>query len=187
MGAIIVIATSAGGLDPLVRIVTALPPTCRASLFIVQHVGANQSILPDILVRRTSLPAAFARHSEMIQRGRIYIEPLDCHMRLCPGWISLDKGIKVNFTRPAADLLFIPAAEVYGERVVGIVLSGSNNDGAEGIRAITVRGGLGLVQDPSEAEFPEMPLAALRLDHPEPPLTAARLAERVIAHCASND
>jgi two-component system chemotaxis response regulator CheB len=69
--------------------------------------------------------------------------------------------------------------------VVGIVLSGANADGAAGILAITAHGGLGLVQNLDEAEFPEMPLAALKLDHPEAPLTANRLAERVAAHCAS--
>lgn len=186
MGAIIVIAASAGGLNPLVRIITALPPTCRASVFIVQHIGMNRSILPDILARNSSLPVAFARHGEVIEHGRIYVAPSDHHMRLGPGSIWLDQRIKEHFTRPAADPLFISAAETYGARVVGIVLSGANTDGAAGILAITAHGGLGLVQDLDEAEFLEMPLAALKLDHPEAPLTASRLAERVIAHCAWN-
>ncbi|TXN43834.1 chemotaxis protein CheB [Methylobacterium sp. WL7] len=185
MGAIIVIATSAGGLEPLLQIVAALPPTCRASVFVVQHIGANQSMLPDILGWRSRLPAAFAQHGEMIQHGRIYVAPPDHHMRLGFGAIWLDQGIKVHFARPAADPLFISAAETYGARVVGIVLSGANSDGAAGILAITAHGGLGLVQNLDEAEFPEMPRAALKLDHPEAPLTAGRLAERVAAHCAN--
>ncbi|WP_267427731.1 chemotaxis protein CheB [Methylobacterium sp. GC_Met_2] len=184
MGAIIVIATSAGGLDPLLRIVTALPPTCRASVFIVQHIGTNQSILPDILYSRGNLPAAFAQHGEVVERGRIYVAPPDHHMRLGFGSTWLDRGSKVHFARPAADPLFISAAKAYGERVVGIILSGANGDGADGMRAITAHGGLGLVQDLNEAKFPEMPLAALRHDHPEEPLTADRLAERIAAHCA---
>ncbi|MHC2109054.1 chemotaxis protein CheB [Methylobacterium sp. CM6246] len=185
MGVIIVIATSAGGLGPLLQIVTALPPTCRASVFVVQHIGANQSVLPDILAWHGRLPSAFAQHGEVVERGRIYVAPPDHHMRLRAGAIWLDQGAKVQFARPAADPLFISAAETYGERVVGVVLSGANSDGAAGILAITARGGLGLVQNLDEAKFPEMPLAALKLDHPEAPLTAERLAERVAAHCAS--
>ncbi|MET0367659.1 MAG: chemotaxis protein CheB [Methylobacterium sp.] len=187
MGAIIVIAASAGGLDPLRRIVSVLPSSLRASVFVVQHIGANRSRLPDLLSAWGSLPAAFARHGQAIERGRIYIAPPDRHMRLQGGVIRLDHGPKVHFTRPAADPLFVSAAVAYGERVVGIVLSGGNSDGAEGIRAITARGGLGLVQDLAEAEYPEMPMAALRLDHPEPPLPITRLAERIVAHCLSSD
>ncbi|WP_267427009.1 chemotaxis protein CheB [Methylobacterium sp. GC_Met_2] len=184
MSAIIVIAASAGGLDPLLQIITALPPACRASVFVVQHIGANRSILPDILGWNGSLPAAFAQHGEAIEPGRVYVAPPDHHMRLRFGGVILDQGIKVHFARPAADPLFVSAAETYGKRVIGIVLSGGNSDGAEGMRAITAHGGLGLVQDLTEALHPEMPLAALRYDHPEPPLTAVRLAERVAAHCA---
>ncbi|MCJ2043777.1 chemotaxis protein CheB [Methylobacterium sp. J-078] len=187
MGAIIVIALSAGGLAPLRQIVEALPPTCRASVFIVQHVGANPSVLPEILSWRGRLPAAFGRHGEIIERGRVYVAPSDHHMRLGFGTILLDREIKVHFTRPAADPLFVSAAETYGARVVGIVLSGANSDGAEGLRMITARGGLSLVQHPDEAKYPDMPLAGLKRDHPEGALTAAQLAERIIAHCACND
>ncbi len=95
----------------------------------------------------------------------------------------LIKGPKVHFARPAADPLFVSAAETYGKRVIGIVLSGANNDGAVGIHAITGRGGLGLVQDLCEAEYSEMPMAALLHDHPEAPLTADQIAERIVAHC----
>ena len=187
MSAIIVIAISAGGLKPLVRIIEALPANFRASVFVVQHIGANPSILPDILNRHSSLPAAFGRHGAVIERGRIYVAPPDHHMRLGFGAILLDKGPKIHFSRPAADPLFISAAEAYGKRVVGIVLSGANNDGAEGIRAITGHGGLGLIQDLGEAEHPEMPLAALLHDHPETPLRADQIAERIVAHCPSSD
>ncbi|WP_415623876.1 chemotaxis protein CheB [Methylobacterium mesophilicum] len=105
-------------------------------------------------------------------------------MRLGFGSTWLDRGSKIQFTRPAADPLFISAAESYGWRVGGIVLSGANGDGDDGMRAITKHGGLGLVQDPNEAECPEMPLAAVKHDHPEAPLTADQLAARIAAHCA---
>ncbi|MHB2206642.1 chemotaxis protein CheB [Methylobacterium sp. CM6257] len=184
MGAIIVIAASNGGFDPLVQIIKALPATCRASVFIVRHIGANRGYLPDILAARGNLPAAFARHGEVIKPGRIYVAPPDHHMRLRFGVIRLDQGPKLHFTRPAADPLFVSAAEAYGERVIGIVLSGGDGDGAEGLRAIKAHGGLSLVQEPEEAAVPDMPLAALRRDHPEQRLTTGQLAEFVATHCA---
>ncbi|TXM98875.1 chemotaxis protein CheB [Methylobacterium sp. WL64] len=186
MGAIVVIAASAGGLDPIVRITTALPPGCRASVFIVSHIGANRSYLPDILASRGHLPAAFAQHGEVIKPGRIYVAQPDHHLRLRFGLIRLDQGPKVHFTRPAADPLFISAAETYRERVVGIVLSGGDSDGAEGLRAIKAHGGLSLVQEPEEAAMPDMPIAALMRDHPQDCLTADRLAERVATYCAGH-
>ena len=185
MSAIVVIAASAGGLDPLVQIITALPLGSRASVFIVSHIGANRSHLPDILAERGRFPVAFGLHEEIIEPSRIYVAPPDHHMRLRFGAIRLDRGSKIHFTRPAADPLFVSAAETYGERVLGIVLSGGGEDGADGLRAITAHGGLSLVQDLNEAEFPQMPLAALRRDHPEAPLTAEQLVERVVVHCAS--
>jgi two-component system chemotaxis response regulator CheB len=184
MSAIVVIAASSGGFDPLVQIIKALPATCRASVFIVSHIGANRGYLPDLLAARGNLSAAFARHGEVIKPGRIYVAPPDHHMRLRFGMIRLDQGPKVHFTRPAADPLFASAAETYGGRVVGIVLSGGGSDGAEGLRAIMAHGGIGLVQEPEEATTPDMPFAALRHDHPEERLTADQLAERVAACCA---
>ncbi|MHC2109405.1 chemotaxis protein CheB [Methylobacterium sp. CM6246] len=183
MGAIVVIAASAGGLDPIVRIITALPPSCQASVFIVSHIGANRSYLPDILASRGHLPAAFAQHGEVIKRSRIYVAPPDHHLRLRFGLVRLNRGPKVHFTRPAADPLFVSAAETYGQRVVGIVLSGGDSDGAEGLRAIKAHGGLSLVQEPEEATTPDMPIAALMRDHPDGCLTADQLAGRVAAHC----
>jgi len=106
-------------------------------------------------------------------------------MRLGFASFWLDQRIKEHFTRPAANPLFISAAKTYGARVAGIVLSGVNNHGAAGILAITARSGLGLLQNLDEAKFSDMPMAALNLDHPEAPITAGRLAERLVAHCAS--
>ena len=184
MSAIVVIAASAGGFDPLLQIITALPSGCRASVFIVRHIGPNRGYLPDILTTRGSLPAAFAQHAEVIKPGHIYIAPADHHMRLRFGSIRLDQGPKVHFTRPAADPLFVSAAVIYGKRVLGIVLSGGDSDGAAGLRAIKAHGGTGLVQEPEEAATPDMPIAALTHDHPDERLSADRLAERVATHCA---
>ncbi|WP_283207325.1 chemotaxis protein CheB, partial [Methylobacterium soli] len=96
----------------------------------------------------------------------------------------LDQGPKVNHVRPAADPLFISAAETYRERVVGIVLSGYGDDGTDGLLAIHESGGLALVQDLDEAKVPGMPYAALYGDHPDAFLTAEKIGERVAALCA---
>src|SRR6478672_5717553 len=98
MSPVIVIAASAGGLDPLVQIIKVLPSTCRASVFIVNHIGANRSYLPDILAARGSLPAAFARHGEVIAPGRIYVAPPDHHMRPRFGMTCLDQAIRLWMT-----------------------------------------------------------------------------------------
>jgi two-component system, chemotaxis family, protein-glutamate methylesterase/glutaminase len=98
--------------------------------------------------------------------------------------IRLSHGPKVHYTRPAADPLFISAAEAHGQRVMGIVLSGGSSDGAAGLRAITEHGGTALVQDPKEAETPSMSRAAIAADHPDACLTVEEIAKRVRSFCA---
>jgi two-component system, chemotaxis family, protein-glutamate methylesterase/glutaminase len=182
MSAIVLIAASAGGLDPLRRIVAALPEPCMASIFVVMHVGAQRSMLPSLLTRPGIL-ASFAEDGASIEPGHIYVAPPDQHMLLRPGRIRLSRGPKAHHTRPAADPLFVSAAEAYGSQVVGIVLSGGDGDGAIGLRAIKLHGGLALVQRPEEAASPSMPLAAIALDHPDACLPAARIAEHVAELC----
>jgi two-component system chemotaxis response regulator CheB len=181
MGPIIVIAASTGGLKPLRQIVTALPASCSASVFIVWHTGRHPSILPDILNMTSHLPVLHGEDGHPVEAAHIYVAPPDEHMYLDRGIIRLDHGAKINFTRPAADPLFISAAETYGERVIGIVLSGYDGDGAEGLRVIKKRGGVALVQKPEEARQPSMPWAALMADHPDASLPVAEIAARVAA------
>lgn len=166
MDAILVIAASAGGLAPLKHIVAALPIRCTASVFVVMHIGRNRSMLPSILAAAGRLPAAFARSGELIEAGRIYVAPPDNHMFLARTYIRLGQGPKAHYTRPAADILFVSAAEAHGKRVMGIVLSGGGKDGAAGLRMIQDHGGTSLVQEPEEAEMASMPLSALAADHP---------------------
>lgn len=163
---IVVIAASQGGLDPLREIVAALPVPCAASIFVVQHIGNRASILPYLLASSSRLPAAHAQDGDLIEAGRIYVAPPDHHMTLEHGRIRLDQGPKVHHTRPAADPLLISAARLYGERVIGIVLTGGGGDGAEGLRVVKECGGMTLVQEPREAEAPFMPRSAIAADHP---------------------
>jgi two-component system chemotaxis response regulator CheB len=184
MVAIVVIAASAGGLDPLRRIIAALPVPCSAAVFVVVHIGPNPSILPSLLSTDSQHPATFAQDGVLIEAGNIYLAPPDHHMLLGSDRITLNQGPKVHYTRPAADPLFISAAESHGQGVMGIVLSGGGSDGAAGLRIIREHGGTAIVQDPDEAAIPSMPLSALTADHPDACLPVAEIAQRVRAFCS---
>jgi two-component system, chemotaxis family, protein-glutamate methylesterase/glutaminase len=179
MNAIVVIAASAGGLKPLGRIIATLPVSCTASVFVVMHIGCNPSVLPSLLDRAGRLPAAFAQDGALIEAGQIYVAPPDHHMLLEPDRIRLSQGPKVHSTRPAADPLFVSAADAHRERVIGIVLSGGGSDGAAGLRAIKACGGTALVQHPGDAQLPWMPYAAIATAYPDYCLSTQELTQRV--------
>ncbi|MGV0028243.1 chemotaxis protein CheB [Phormidesmis priestleyi] len=166
---IVVIGTSAGGLKALGAIVGALPTDINAVFFIVQHLAADKpSILPKILTDVGSLPADHPSDGEEIQKGRIYVAPPDYHLLVNEGLIRVVRGPQENRFRPAIDALFRSAARSYGSRVVGVVLTGYLDDGTVGLQAVKKRGGVAIVQDPKEAEYPSMAKSALRyvkVDH----------------------
>jgi hypothetical protein len=126
---IVVIAGSAGGLRPLQRIVAALPLPCTAAVFVVMHIGPHSSFLSHLLSYSGQLAASFAEVTP-IEVGHIYVAPPDRHMHLAASRIRLSQGPKIHHARPAADPLFVSAAEAYGKQVLGIVLSGGDGDGA---------------------------------------------------------
>jgi two-component system chemotaxis response regulator CheB len=181
---IVVIAGSAGALAPLRRIVATLPDPCAAAVFVVIHIGPNPSVLPSLLQKVCRLPVAFARNGTEIEGGHIYVAPPDQHMLVNLNSILLNWGPKVHSTRPAADPLFISAAKVHGDRVMGIILSGGDGDGAEGLRTIKEHGGVALVQRPEDAASPSMPNAAIAADHPDACLPIGEIAHRVRAFCS---
>ncbi len=159
----IVIGTSAGGLKALGAIVGALPTDLDAVLFIVQHLAADKpSILPKILADVGSLPASHAVDGETIQKGRIYVAPPDHHLLVNQDSLRVVRGPQENRFRPAIDALFRSAARAYGPRVMGIVLTGYLDDGTVGLQAVKKRGGVAIVQDPKEAEYPSMAKSALQ-------------------------
>lgn len=160
---IIVIGTSAGGLKALSSILGTLPTDIDATLFIVQHLAADKpSILPQILTDVGSLPAAHPIDGEKIQKGRIYVAPPDYHLLVNQGSMRVVRGPQENRFRPAIDTLFRSATRAYGPRVVGVVLTGYLDDGTVGLQAIKKRGGIAIVQDPQEAEYPSMAQSALQ-------------------------
>ena len=159
---IIVIGASAGGVEALKQLVKELPEDLPASLFIVLHVPANgTSVLPKILSKQTSLDTAHAQDREKIERGRIYIAPTDSHLLVKNGYIRITRGPKENGFRPAIDPMFRTAARYYGARAVGVILSGTLDDGTAGLVAIKKQGGIAIAQDPDEALYSGMPLSAI--------------------------
>jgi two-component system chemotaxis response regulator CheB len=160
---IIVIGASAGGVEALTELVRGLPGDLPAAVFVVLHIPSYRpSDLPFILSRRGVLPAAHPEHGEVVRQGRIYIAPPDRHLTVRGETIGLSHGPRENGTRPAIDPLFRTAARSYGDRVVGVILSGTNGDGTIGMMAIKARGGLAIAQDPADALFDRMPRHAIR-------------------------
>ncbi|HEV8725609.1 MAG TPA: chemotaxis protein CheB [Candidatus Binatia bacterium] len=161
---IIVIGSSAGGIKALTTIITNLPADINASIFIVQHLASNSppNILPRILRDVGSLPAIHPADGEKIENGKIYVAPPDFHLLVERGHVRVVRGPEENRFRPAIDALFRSAARTYGARVLGVLLTGNLDDGTVGLQAIKKRGGVTIVQDPNEAEYPPMPRSALR-------------------------
>jgi two-component system chemotaxis response regulator CheB len=162
---IIVIGASAGGVEALVHVVRDLPRGFPASLFVVCHYPpGGKSALPTILSRSGPLLATHASDGEPFNLGQIYVAPPDRHLLLEPGGVMrLTRGPRENHNRPAVDPLFRSAARHYGERVIGVVLTGALYDGAAGLLAIRGAGGLAVVQDAADASVAAMPYNATQI------------------------
>lgn len=159
---IIVIGASAGGVTALKEIVASFPENFKASVFIVQHVSADSlSLLPKILENKCKLKVLHPQDGEKIKQGYIYIAPPDRHLIIEQDYILVKKGPKENRFRPSIDALFRSAAYNYGTRVIGLVLTGMLDDGTSGMWSVKRLGGLGIIQQPEDAEYPAMPLNVL--------------------------
>jgi two-component system chemotaxis response regulator CheB len=160
---IVCIGASAGGLNAVSELVSQFPLQLNAAVFVVLHL--SKSAIADILVTRlekaTSLSCEVAKNGVMIQPGHIYIAPPDVHLLVGDGKIIIGHGPPENRFRPSIDVLFRSAAAHYGEKTIGIILTGFLNDGTVGMWSIKQSGGHTIVQDPNEAEYPDMPLSVL--------------------------
>ena len=160
---IIVIGASAGGVEPLRTIMSDLRPDLPASVFVVLHLAHDRpSSLAELLDRAGPLTALPAQDGTKIEQGKIYVAVPDHHLLLENGRMRVTHGPQENRHRPAIDVLFRSAAKSYGSRVIGVVLSGSLDDGTAGLVAIKIRGGLAIIQDPTEAFTADMPRNAAR-------------------------
>lgn len=159
---LVVIGASAGGLEPLKRLLSTLPRSVQATVLVVVHASrTGESRLPAILAAASELPAVFPKDKTPVRPGIVYVAPPNRHMTVEDSRVRVVPGPEENGQRPAIDVLFRSAAEVYGRRVIGIVLSGALDDGAAGLRAIKQAGGIAVVQSPEDANFPGMPEAAI--------------------------
>jgi two-component system chemotaxis response regulator CheB len=159
---IIVIGASAGGVEALKILMRGLPADLAAAVFVVVHIAPDSpGFLHQILNRAGALKAVSALDKQRIERGKVYVARPDFHMLLEPGFVRVTRGPRENRFRPAVDPLFRSAAQTYGPRTVGVILTGGLDDGTAGLWAIKSLGGTSIVQDPDDAQFDSMPRNAL--------------------------
>ena len=159
----VVIGGSAGSVEALSVLLPALPATLQAAVLVVLHLPRNRpSLLCSIFGSRCVLPLREAEDKEPIVPGTVYFAPPDYHLLVDDGpALALSVDAPVHYSRPSIDVLFESAADVYGSRLIGMLLSGANQDGARGLATIEARGGLAVVQEPGSASVRTMPESAL--------------------------
>jgi two-component system chemotaxis response regulator CheB len=173
-------------MDALKRLVAQFPEKFPAPVFIVSHMAPDTTgnVLVDAMNQHGKLPCAHAKDGQAFVPGRIYLAPSDHHMMLGKGKILLTKGAQENRSRPAIDPLFRSAAVAYGNRVIGVLLTGYLDDGTAGMDAIKRCGGTCVVQDPKDAAYPDMPQNAVnqvKIDYCLPLVQMGALLSRLVA------
>ena len=185
---IVVIGGSAGSLEALLTIVARLPSDFPASIFVVMHVPADHpSLLAGLLEKSGYLPAVSPVDLQPIERSQIYVARPDHHLQIQDGMIRVLRGPRENRHRPAIDPLFRTAARAYGQRVVGVILSGMLDDGSAGLYAVKQRGGIAIVQDPKDTAWPEMPSRAIAYAAPPYVLNARDIAPQLVELVNGNE
>jgi len=164
---LVVVGTSAGGIDALPRLLSQLPGTFPASIVIVMHLRARENAhLVHILQRAATLPVQWAEQGERLQKGRVYVGPPDMHLTLLDGHLRLSRGARENFARPSIDRMLRSVAAHHGSRAIAVLLTGMMGDGVAGLLAVHGVGGRTIVQDPKDAQFNELPSRALAAFEP---------------------
>jgi two-component system chemotaxis response regulator CheB len=163
----IVMGTSAGGMQALREVLSALPEPFPLPIAIVQHIdGHSDGFLAEYLNRESTLTVKEAEDKEPLQAGCAYLAPPGYHLLIETDFtLSLSADARVNYSCPSIDVLFESASDAFEEALIGVVLTGGNADGSHGLKLIKSRGGLAIVQDPQTASCAAMPLAALKNVH----------------------
>jgi len=174
----VVMGASAGGIEALEVLLPALPADTGAAVLIVLHLRRERSsLLTEIFSPLCVLPVSEAQDKEPVRAGRVYFAPPDYHLLVDRGpQLALSVDEPVHFSRPSIDVLFESAADIYGPALLGIILSGANDDGSAGLAAVRRAGGLTVVQQPDSAAVPYMVRAALRGGAAELVLTLPEIA-----------
>jgi two-component system, chemotaxis family, protein-glutamate methylesterase/glutaminase len=184
---LVVIGASWGGLTALERVLGDLPGDFRVPIAVAQHRSAEGSGggLARLLSSHAGLPVVDAEDKQAIEPGCVYLAPPDYHLLIEPDGFALSVDDMVAYSRPSIDVLFESAADEYRDRLVGVVLTGANDDGANGLATISRLGGYTIVQNPVEAERPEMPRAALRAVEPDRVLALGAIAPALVELCGA--
>jgi two-component system chemotaxis response regulator CheB len=181
---LIVMGCSLGGMRALQTILSGLPRDFPLPIAIAQHRHkASNEGLPAFLRKTSKLPVVDVDDKEWIRPGTVYLAPADYHLLVERGEFSLSVDAAVAYSRPSIDVLFESAADAYGDHLVGIVLTGSNQDGARGAERIRERNGFLIVQDPADAEAPAMPQAAIQRTRVDRILPLSRIAPFLVEIC----
>lgn len=177
---IAIVGVSAGGLNALCELLGALPADLAMALVLVQHRSRESEALCEVLQTCTELPVTEVLDKAPITAGRVYLAPPDYHVLVERGYFSLSLEEPVRFSRPSIDVAFTTAADAYGAHAIGVVLTGANADGSEGLRRLSEGGGYAIVQEPSEAEVAVMPRAAQRAVPTAEVLPLRRIGPRLL-------
>lgn len=184
---LVVIGCSWGGLHALRDLLYALPADFEVPLAVAMHRGreSRDDTLLYALGAHSSLPVCAVEDKDEITPGRVYVAPADYHLLVEPGRFALSVDDAVHYARPSIDVLFDSAADAYGDRLLGVILTGANADGAAGLRSVKRLGGKAMVQDPGTAERREMPDAALAAVEPDLIGAIDAIAAALTAHSAA--
>jgi two-component system chemotaxis response regulator CheB len=181
---LVAIGSSWGGLRAVSVILSGLPTDLGAAVVVAQHRSATSTTaLARVLEAHGGLPIREVEDKDLIEPGCIYLAPADYHVLVELGSFSLSLAARVQYSRPSIDVLFESAADSYGRRVLAVVLTGANEDGADGLRRVRAAGGLTVVQDPAAAESPIMPAAAVATGAADKVLPLAEIAPFVVQVC----
>lgn len=188
----IVIGTSAGGLESLKQLIAPLPPSFSTPIIIVQHLLAkSESYLVPALQEHCALPVVEAGFNQPITHGTIFVAPPDYHLLVeTNSQFCLSQDTPVNFSMPSIDVLFTSAADVFGDKLIGIVLTGCNSDGTAGLAYIKRNNGYTIVQSPIDATFAEMPSNAIAACKPNFIGTAGEISlhlKSIVVNAAHNN
>jgi two-component system chemotaxis response regulator CheB len=178
----IVIGASAGGLNAFFNLFEHLPSNFPIPIIVVQHLHPQEdSVLPDLINSKTKLNVKEVVDKEEIHRGFIYFAPPNYHLLIEDKYsFSLTYDEKVNYSRPSIDVLFESASHVWAQNLIGIILTGANGDGAEGIKLVAKAGGTTIAQSPDSSEFPVMPQAAINTGFVQHILTIEQMVDFLI-------
>jgi len=184
---LVVMGASWGGLTAFERVLGGLPHDFTTPIAIAQHRSPDggSAGLAKLLTGHSALPVVDVEDKQPIERGRVYLAPSDYHLYVEDGRFSLSVDDAVLYSRPSIDVMFESAADVYRGRVIAVLMTGANEDGARGIAKVKRLGGYAIVQNPAEAERTEMPRAAMRATTPDRVLSLAAIPVELARLCGA--